>query len=149
MAEAATGDAEALRAAEPYFKDAARVRRWGDPMHAARCWLVSQSCGENSLIHAATHRYADAMRDGLGWESADALQRVAILRVVNNWPAVGVLEAKANRVEPGKARRVTIQRALTQADQRLMQAVKVLAVLKGVRPAVVVAAVPAPPALGG
>ena len=144
LAKAAAGDAEALRAAEPYFKDAARVRRWGDPMHAARCWLVSQSCGENSLVHTATHRHADAMRDGLGWESADALQRVAILRVVNTWLAVGVREAKANRVEPGDAKRLPVERALTQADRRLMQAVRMLATLRGLKPVEVLATLPAP-----
>ena len=144
LAKAATGDADALAAAEPYFKDASRLRRWGDPMHAARCWLVTQSCGDNVLVARATHRYANSMRDGLGWEGADALQRVAILRVVNNWLAVGVLEAKANRCEPRHASRAPIEKALTQADRRLMQAVKMLATLRGLRPVEVLTKLPAP-----
>ena len=134
LVKAATGDAAALEAAEPYFRDEDRLKRWGDPMYAARCWLVSQSCGDNALVCRATHRYANALRDGLGWDGADALERLAIVRVVNNWLAVGVLEAKANRVEPGHASRVVIERALSQADRRLMQAVRTLAVLRGVKP---------------
>ncbi len=136
--------AAALAAAEPYFQDAAMRRRWGDPMHAARCWLVQQSCGDDKLVARATHRYATSMRDGLGWAEADALQRVAILRVVNNWLAVGVLEAKANRISPESASRAPIEKALTQADRRLMQAVRVLAVLRGVKPDEVLATLPAP-----
>ncbi len=133
LAAAAAGDPAALAAAEPYFRDPATLCRWGDPIHAARCWLVSQASSDNRLVHAATHRQADALRDGLGWAAADALSRMAILRVVNNWLAVGVLEAKANRVTPGHPSRLPIERALTQADRRLMQAVRTLAVLRGVR----------------
>ena len=144
LAKAATGDADALAAAEPYFEDASRLRRWGDPMHAARCWLVTQSCGDNVLVARETHRYATSMRDGLGWDAADALQRVAILRVVNNWLAVGVLEARANRFDPQHASRAPVERVLTQADRRLMQAVRMLAVLRGIRPNEVLAQVPAP-----
>ena len=144
LAKAATGDADALAAAEPYFEDASRLRRWGDPMHAARCWLVTQSCGDDILVARATHRYANSMRDGLGWVEADALQRVAILRVVNNWLAVGVLESKANRFDPQHASRAPIERALTQADRRLMQAVKMLATLRGLKPVEVLATLPAP-----
>ena len=144
LAKAATGDADALAAAEPYFEDASRLRRWGDPMHAARCWLVTQSCGDDILVSRATHRYANSMRDGLGWEAADALQRVAILRVVNNWLAVGVLEAKANRFDPQQASRATIEKALTQADRRLMQAFKMRATLRGLKPVEVLATLPAP-----
>ena len=146
LTKAASGDAAASAAAKPYFEDASRLRRWGDPMHAARCWLVTQSCGDNMLVARATHRYANIMRDGMGWEGADALQRVAILRVVNNWLAVGVLEARANRFDPQHASRAPIERALTQADRRLLQAVRVLAALRGVKPAVVMTSIPAPPA---
>lgn len=42
----------------------------------------------------------------MGWQAADALSRKAILRVVNNWLAVGVLEVKANRVTPGHPSRL-------------------------------------------
>ena len=149
LARAATGDADALAAAEPYFRDASRLRRWGDPMHAARCWLVTQSCGDDVLVARATHRFATSMRDGLGWEAADALQRVAILRVVNNWLAVGVLEARANRFDPQHASRAPIERALTQADRRLMQAVRMLATLRGLKPVEVLATLPAPAMTAG
>ena len=149
LAKAATGDAAALAAAEPYFRDAERLRLWGDPVYAARCWLVQQSAGENRLVARATQRFADAMQDGLGWATADALQRVAILRVVNNWLAVGVLEAKANRFNPEQTPRVLIEKALTQADRRLMQAVRVLAALRGVKPAAIMTSIPAPPAIVG
>jgi hypothetical protein len=145
LAKAATDDAAGLAAAEPYFQDAARLRRWGDPVYAARCWLVWQSCGEDSLVRRSTHRFADAMQEGLGWAKADALQRIAILRVVNNWLAVGVLEAKANRINPELASRTPIERALTNAERRLMQAVRMLAVLRGVRPAELLAVLPASP----
>ena len=143
LARAATGDAAALAAAEPYFEDADRLRRWGDPVYAARCWLVSQSCGQDKLVARATHRYADRMAEGLGWAAADALQRLAIYRVVNNWLAVGVLEARANRFDPQHASRGPIERALSQAERRLMQAVRMLAVLRCVKPAEVFAALPA------
>ena len=113
LAKAATGDAAVLAAAEPYFHDAARLRRWGDPVHAAKCWLVVQSCGDDYLVRRATHRFADAMQEGLGWATADALQRLAILRIVNNWLAVGVLEAKANRINPEHSSRTPIEKALT------------------------------------
>ena len=142
LAKAATGDAEALAAAEPYFKDAARLRRWGDPVHAAKCWLVTQSCGDDWLVGRATHRFAESMQEGLGWADADALQRLAILRVVNNWLAVGVLEAKANRINPEHSARTPIERALSQAEKRLMQAVRMLAVLRGTKPVDVMSALP-------
>jgi len=149
LAKAAAGDAAALDAAEPYFTDPDRLRRWGDPMYAARCWLVSQSAGDNALVYQATHRHANAMRDGLGWGGADALQRLAIVRVVNNWLAVGVLEAKANRIDPGHQSRAVIERTLSQADRRLMQAVRTLAVLRGIKPNEVLVQVSAPAIAAG
>jgi hypothetical protein len=149
LAKAAAGDAAALDAAEPYFSDPVRLRRWGDPMYAARCWLVSQSGGDNAVVQRATHRHATAMRDGLGWEAADALQRLAIVRVVNNWLAVGVLEAKANRIEPGHQSRAAIEKVLSQADRRLMQAVRTLAILRGIKPNEVLARVSAPAITAG
>ena len=143
LAKAATGDAAGLAAAEPYFKDAARLRRWGDPVYAARCWLVGQSSGTDDLVARATHRYADSMQEGLGWAAADPLQRLAILRVVNNWLAVGILEAKANRYNPEQAARLPIEKALTHAERRLVQAVRMLAVLRGLKPVELMAALPA------
>ena len=89
------------------------------------------------------------MRDGLGWGGADALQRLAIVRVVNNWLAVGVLEAKANRIDPGHQSRAVIERTLSQADRRLMQAVRTLAVLRGIKPNEVLVQVSAPAIAAG
>ena len=79
------GDAAGLAAAEPYFKDAARLRRWGDPVYAARCWLVGQSSGADDLVARATHRYADSMQEGLGWAAADPLQPAS---VCGSWGAI-------------------------------------------------------------
>lgn len=110
---------------------------------------MSQSAGDNARVHRATHRHANAVRDGLGWSGAVALPRLAIVRVVNNWLAVGVLEAKANRVDPGHPSRAVIERTLSQADRRLMQAVRTLAVLRGVRPNEVLVQVSAPPIAAG
>ena len=68
---------------------------------------------------------------------------------MNNWLAVGVLEAKANRVDPGHQSRAVIERALSQADRRLMQAVRTLAVLRGLKPNTVLAQVAAPAIAAG
>ena len=70
-----------------------RTRRDAAPHVAAR--FAAKEAGMKAL--------------GLGWAGADALQRGAILRVVNNWLAVGVLEAKANRFDPHHASRAPIE----------------------------------------
>ena len=49
-----------------------------------------------------------------------------------------------NRFDPQHASRAPIEGALTQADRRLMQAVRMLATLRGLKPAEVLATLPAP-----
>jgi hypothetical protein len=94
LREAAKGDAAALEQSRKYLTDRRYTRRWGNPVYAARCWLVSQTCGTDLVVARATHNYADQLADDLGIGRANALEKLAITRVVNNWLMVGVLEAK-------------------------------------------------------
>lgn len=132
---AAAGDAAALERARPYLTDPRYTRRWGSPMYAARCWLVSQACGDDRVVARATHNRADQMADELGYREANVLERLAITRVVHNWLMVGAVEARACGRTPLSKERAQIERCLTQAERRLTQAVKTLAFLRSVPPA--------------
>ena len=140
---AAMGDAAALEKARPYLTDKRYIARWGSPMYAAKCWLVGQACGDDHVVARATHNRADQLRDELGFRDANALERLAIARVVHNWLMVGVLEAKACGWKPHAKEHAQVQRCLSQAERRLLQAVKALAFLRRCHPADVAARLPA------
>jgi hypothetical protein len=128
---AARGDAAALAASRKYLSDARYTRRWGDPMHAARCWLVTEASGTDRVVAAATFAHAQRMADDLGWQRATAVERLAIVRVVNNWLMVGILEVKACGLAAGSRERGRVEKALTQADRRLAHSLKALAFVQG------------------
>jgi hypothetical protein len=139
---AAKGDAAALERAQPYLTDRRYTEQWGSPMHAARCWLIAQASGENLVVALATKNRADQLADDLGHRSANVLERLAIIRVVHNWLAVGVLEARACGWKPFTRERVQVERCLSQAERRLMQAIKALAFLRKVSPDVLLGQLP-------
>lgn len=127
---AAKGDKAALAKVQSYLTDPNYVRVWGDPMYAARCWLVYQVAGDDLVVARTTHARAKALRQDLGYETANTLERVAITRVVHGWLAVAALEAKACQLPVGSRERANAEKAVTQADRRLTQAVKTLAFLR-------------------
>jgi hypothetical protein len=139
---AANGDAAALEQSRKYLTDRSYTRRWGNPVYAARCWLVGQSCGHNQVVARATHNHAEQLAGDLGGASATALEKLAITRIVNNWLMVGVLEVKACGWRSGTRERALAERCLTQAERRLLQAVKMLAFLRGVSAAQVLTRLP-------
>ncbi len=139
---AATGDAAALEQARKYLTDRKYTRRWGNPVYAARCWLVGQVCGTDKVVARATHHHADQLAEDLGGGHATALEKLAITRVVNNWLMVGLLEVKACGWRAESKERGRVERCLSQAERRLMQAVKALAFLRGVAVTEVVARLP-------
>ena len=127
---AAKGDKAALAKAQPYLTDPKYVRVWGDPMYAARCWLVGQVAGDDIVVARTTHERVRLMREELGFEKANTLERIAITRIVHNWLAVAALDAKACQFAAGSRERANVERSLSQAERRLMQAVKTLAFLR-------------------
>lgn len=96
---AAKGDKEALEKAQPYLSDPKLIQKWGDPMLSSRCWLVSQVAGDNLVVAHATHARMKLMREELGFEQANMLEKIAITRIVHNWLAVSALEARACRTD--------------------------------------------------
>ena len=95
------------------------------------------------VVARATHNRADQLRDELGFQEANALERLAIARVLHNWLMVGVLEVKARWWKPHAKEHAQVQRCLSQAERRLMQAVEALAFLRRCHPADVAARLPA------
>ncbi len=139
---AAAGDKAALAKCEKYLTDRRYARRWGNPVYAARCWVISQTCGTDRVVGRAAHAYADQLADDLGVGRATALEKLAITRVVSNWLMVGALEAKACGFGVASRERGRVERCLTQAERRLTQAVRALAFLRGVSAADLVARLP-------
>jgi hypothetical protein len=127
---AAKGDAAALAKAEPYLTDPKHIKVWGDPMFAARCWLVTQVSGDDVVVARATHARVKLLREELGFVTANMLEKIAITRIVHNWLAVAALDAKACQQAVGSRERANAEKSLAQAERRLMQAVKTLAFLR-------------------
>jgi hypothetical protein len=142
LAAAAKGDEAALEKARPYLTDGRYIARWGSPMYAAKCWLVGQACGDDKVVARATHNRADQLRDELGYQSANVLERIAITRVVHNWLTVGILEVKACAWKPHTKERAQVERCLSQAERRLIQAIKALAFLRQVPASAIVGQLP-------
>jgi hypothetical protein len=109
---------------------------------AARCRVISQTCGTDRVVGRAAHAYADQLADDLGMGRATALEKLAITRVVSNWLMVGALEAKACGFGVASKERGRVERCLTLAERRLTQAVRALAFLRGVSAAELVARLP-------
>jgi hypothetical protein len=128
---AAAGDPAALEQSRKYLTQQRYARVWGDAVYAARCWIISQTCGTDRLSAKASHSFADHLAADLGWERATALEKLAITRVVNNWLMVGALEAKAGGLAAGGRERGRVERSLAQAERRLAQSLKMLAFFQG------------------
>lgn len=111
-------------------------------MYAAKCWLVGQASGDDKVVARATHNRADQLRDDLGFQSANVLEQIAITRVVHNWLTAGVLESKACGWKPFTKERAQVERCLSQAERRLMQAVKALAFLRRLPAAAILGQLP-------
>jgi hypothetical protein len=94
------------------------------------------------VVARATHNQADQLRDELCYQSANVLERIAITRVVHNWLMVGVLEVKACSWRPHTKERAQVERCLSQAERRLMQAIKALAFLRQVPAGAIVGRLP-------
>ena len=129
--QAATkGDKAALAKAKPYLSDPKYIRAWGNPMYAARCWLVGQVSGDDIVVARTTHSRMAMLQKELGHDQANTLEKIVITRVVHNWLAVAALDVKACQLVAGSRERMNVEKSLTQAERRLMQAVKTLAFLR-------------------
>jgi len=127
---AAKGDKLALEKAQPYLTDAKYIRKWGNPMYAARCWLVGQVSGDDMVVGRATHARVALLQDELGFAEANVLERLAITRIVHNWLAVAALDVRACQTPYQGRERANVEKSLAQAERRLMQAIKTLAFLR-------------------
>ena len=127
---AAKGDAAALAKAQPYLTDPKYIMAWGNPMYAARCWLVTQVAGDDVIVARATHSRVKMLQDELGFTNANLLEKLAITRIVHNWLAVAALEAKCCQTEFQSCERTYAEKSLAQAERRFMQAIKTLAFLR-------------------
>lgn len=127
---AAKGDAAALAKAQPYLTDPKYIMAWGNPVYAARCWLVTQVAGDDVIVARATHSRVKMLQDELGFTNASLLEKLAITRIVHNWLAVAALEAKCCQTAFQSRERTNAEKSLSQAERRLMQAIKTLAFLR-------------------
>jgi len=127
---AAKGDKAALAKAQAYLSDPKYIRAWGNPMYAARCWLVGQVSGDDIVVARTTHSRMAMLQKELGYEEANTLEKIVITRVVHNWLAVAALDARACQTGFQTRERANVEKSLTQAERRLMQAVKSLAFLR-------------------
>lgn len=127
---AAKGDASALEKAKPYLADPKYIKLWGNPMVAARCWLVGQVAGNDAVVGNATHARVVMLQNELGFATANMLEKLAITRIVHNWLAVAALDVRACQTHFQSRERINIEKSLGQAERRLMQAIKTLAFLR-------------------
>ena len=128
---AAKGDAAALAKAQPYLTDPKYIKAWGNPMYAARCWLVGQVAGDDAVIGRTTHARVTMLHDELDFADSSMLEKIAITRIVHNWLAVAALEAKCCQTAFQSRERTNAEKSLSQAERRLLQAIKTLAFLRG------------------
>jgi|GEM_PF-1598215 len=128
---AAKGGTAALAKAQPYLTDPKYITAWGNPMYAARCWLVGQVAGDDAVVGRTTHARVTMLHDELDFASASMLEKIAITRIVHNWLAVAALEAKCCQTPFHSRDRTNAEKSLSQAERRLMQAIKTLAFLRG------------------
>ncbi len=127
---AAKGDAAALVKAQPYLTDPKYIKAWGNPMYAARCWLIGQVAGDDAVVARTTHARIAMLQDELGFAEASVLERLAITRILHNWLAVAALEARACQTPYHGRERANVEKSLALAERRLMQAIKTLAFLR-------------------
>lgn len=127
---AAKGDAAALEEAKPYLTDPKYIKLWGNPMTAARCWLVGQVAGNDDVVASATHARVVMLQNELGFATANMLEKLAITRIVHNWLAVAALDVRACQTLFQSRERANVEKSLGQAERRLMQAIKTLAFLR-------------------
>ena len=127
---AAKGDAAALEKAKPYLTDPKYIRLWGNPMTAARCWLVGQVAGNDDVVASATHARVVMLQNELGFGTANMLEKLAITRIVHNWLSVAALDVRACQTPFQSRERTNVEKSLGQAERRLMQAIKTLAFLR-------------------
>ena len=127
---AAKGDAAALEKAKPYLTDPKYIKLWGNPMTAARCWLVGQVAGNDDVVASATHARVVMLQNELGFGTANMLEKLAITRIVHNWLTVAALDVRACQTPFQSRERANVEKSLVQAERRLMQAIKTLAFLR-------------------
>ena len=127
---AAKGDTDALEKAKPYRTDPKYLKLWGNPMVAARCWLVGQVAGNDAVVASATHARVVMLQNELCFGTANMLEKLVITRIVHNWLAVAALDVRACQIEPQSRERANVEKSLGQAERRLMQAIKTLAFLR-------------------
>ena len=127
---AAKGDTAALEKAKPYLTDPKYIKLWGKPMYAARCWLVTQVAGSDSVVARTTHARIVMLQNELGFATANMLEKLAITRIVHNWLAVAALDVRACQTSFQSRERANVEKSLGQAERRLMQAIKTLAFLR-------------------
>ena len=127
---AAKGDAAALGEAKPYLTDPKYIKLWGNPMTAARYWLVGQVAGNDDVVASATHARVVMLQNELGFATANMLEKLAITRIVHNWLAVAALDVRACQTLFQSRERANVEKSLGQAERRLMQAIKTLAFLR-------------------
>lgn len=99
-------------------------------MYAACCWLVYQVAWDDRVVARTTHAQMKLLREELGYDAANTLEKVAITRIVHNWLAVAALDVKACQFPAGGKERANVEKSLTLAERRLLQAVKTLAFLR-------------------
>lgn len=127
---AAKGDVAVLEKAKPYLTDPKYIKLWGNPMYAARCWLVTQVAGSDSVVARTTNARVAMLQDELGFASANMLEKLAITRIVHNWLAVAALDVRACQTPFQSPERASVEKSLGRAEHRLMQAIKTLAFLR-------------------
>ena len=129
--QAATkGDAASLEKAKPYLTDPKYIKLWGNPMYAARCWLVTQVSGSDSVVARTTHARVAMLQDELGFATANMLEKLAITRIVHNWLAVAAPDVRTCQTPYQSRERANVEKSLALAERRLMQAIKTLAFLR-------------------
>ncbi len=100
-------------------------------MYAARCWLVGQVAGNDTVVARTTHARVAMLQEELGFAEASVLERLAITRILHNWLAVAALDVRACQASFHGRERANVEKSLALAERRLMQAIKTLAFLRG------------------
>jgi hypothetical protein len=129
---ASEGDRVALSQVKKYIEKPECIAIWGDPAHAALCWLIGEIAGDNDVIRESTHAKIRSMQKEFGYAEASAFKKLAITRIIHNWLHVSVLEVRVMQQSPTSPNRERIERQVTLAEKRLMQCLKTLAFLSNI-----------------
>jgi len=115
--------------AQPYLTGPKDIKQWRNPIGAARCWRVGQVAEDDAVVGRTTHARVTMLHEELGFADANMLEKLAITGIVHNWLAVAALEAKCCQTPFQSRDRTNAEKSLSQAERRLMQAIKTLAFL--------------------